>query len=80
MLEYLSNRLDFNRLVAYTNIVILCHCFRITHKDIRKCVESGACSLKDIREACRACSGCGGCKQAVLQELFIALRLKTQKE
>ena len=60
--------------------MILCHCHKVTHRHIQKCVEAGACNMKDLKEACGACTGCGGCTQAVEDQLLVSLSSKRNYE
>ncbi len=45
--------------------MIVCHCRRVTHRQILQVVQTGARSLDDVSRACGAGSGCGGCLSAV---------------
>lgn len=46
--------------------MIVCHCFRVSDREIRRCVrEHGACSVGDVAHACEAGSGCGGCRPEI---------------
>ncbi len=49
--------------------MIICHCHKVTDKDILKLVEKGAKTFKDIQCGCKACTECQGCKKAVLDIL-----------
>lgn len=49
--------------------MIICHCCRVNDRQIEKCIAEGACSLQDIKTACKAATRCGGCKPAVLAVL-----------
>ena len=41
--------------------MIVCHCHRVTDREIRACVRGGARSCEDVGDACGAGTGCGGC-------------------
>jgi bacterioferritin-associated ferredoxin len=41
--------------------MIVCICKRVNDSTIRSCVEQGACSLKDVREALNVGLACGAC-------------------
>jgi bacterioferritin-associated ferredoxin len=45
--------------------VIVCHCRRITDRQIRKMVQNGATSVGQVARACGAATGCGGCATIV---------------
>jgi bacterioferritin-associated ferredoxin len=48
-------------------VMIVCHCRGITDREVRRCVRSGAHSVRGVSEACGASTGCGGCRPAVRQ-------------
>ena len=45
--------------------LIVCHCRRITDRQIRKLAREGATSVGQVAGACGAATGCGGCATAV---------------
>jgi bacterioferritin-associated ferredoxin len=45
--------------------MIVCHCHRVTDREIRACVQAGARSSADVAETCGASGGCGGCEPLV---------------
>lgn len=45
--------------------MIVCHCRRITDRQIRKVVREGASSVGEVARACGAATGCGGCATVV---------------
>jgi len=45
--------------------MIVCHCFRVSDREIRSCVREGACSVSDVGQACDAGQGCGGCRPEI---------------
>jgi len=49
----------------YLPIVIVCHCRRVSDREIRTCVRQGAQTCHDVGEACGAGAECGGCHQAI---------------
>jgi bacterioferritin-associated ferredoxin len=57
--------------------VIVCHCHRITDRDIRKLVADGAASTREVERACSAGLACGGCR-LVVDELLRAERERTE--
>jgi assimilatory nitrate reductase electron transfer subunit len=46
-------------------VVIVCHCHRVTDGQIRRVVQEGACTLREVSRASRAGRTCGGCRPAV---------------
>lgn len=53
--------------------MLVCHCLRVTDREVREAVRQGACTLDDVAEACGAGAGCGGCQPLV--ERLIQLEL-----
>jgi bacterioferritin-associated ferredoxin len=45
--------------------MLVCHCHAINDNTIRRCVDAGARSGHDVREACGAGASCGGCRPAI---------------
>jgi len=45
--------------------MIVCHCFRVSDRDIRACAREGACSVGEVGRACDAGTGCGGCRPEI---------------
>ena len=45
--------------------MLVCHCHAVNDHTIRQCVNDGARSENDVREACGAGSACGGCRPAI---------------
>jgi bacterioferritin-associated ferredoxin len=45
--------------------MLVCHCHAVNDHTIRRCVNDGARSRNDVREACGAGSSCGGCRPAI---------------
>lgn len=45
--------------------MIVCHCRRVTDRQIRKMVQEGATSVGQVARACGAATGCGGCATIV---------------
>ncbi|MGB5283143.1 MAG: (2Fe-2S)-binding protein [Polyangiales bacterium] len=52
--------------------MLVCHCHAVNDRMIRQCVNDGARSEHEVREACGAGSSCGSCKPAIdrLIELY----------
>lgn len=42
--------------------MIICSCFNVSDKDIKKLVDDGAKTVEDIMLATYAAAGCGGCR------------------
>ena len=47
--------------------MIVCHCHRVTDREIRACIQNGARTCEDVADACGASSGCGGCEPLVAE-------------
>lgn len=45
--------------------MLVCHCHAVNDHTIRRCVNDGARSRNEVREACGAGSSCGGCRPAI---------------
>lgn len=45
--------------------MLVCHCHRVTDRDIQACVAGGCRSASEVARVCRAGTGCGGCMPAV---------------
>lgn len=45
--------------------VIVCHCRRVTDRQIRQAVREGAECIGSVAAACGAAAGCGGCATVV---------------
>lgn len=50
---------------AAVSVMIVCHCRRVTDREIRRCVRSGGSTVSAVSEACGAATGCGGCRPLV---------------
>ncbi len=42
---------------------IICPCYKVSKKDIKKAVKDGAENFKDIKKATKVSNGCGKCKK-----------------
>jgi bacterioferritin-associated ferredoxin len=47
--------------------MLVCHCHAVNDHTIRQCVDNGARSENDVREACGAGGGCGSCRPVIDQ-------------
>ncbi|MDB4278857.1 (2Fe-2S)-binding protein [Deltaproteobacteria bacterium] len=45
--------------------MLVCHCHAVNDHTIRRCVNDGARSRHEVREACGAGSTCGGCEPVI---------------
>jgi bacterioferritin-associated ferredoxin len=45
--------------------MIVCHCYQVSDREIRKCAEAGACSVSEVGRSCGAGTGCGGCRPEI---------------
>lgn len=50
--------------------MLVCHCWSVNDKRIRREILEGATGVDDIGERCGAGTSCGGCKP-VIQELVV---------
>jgi bacterioferritin-associated ferredoxin len=41
----------------------------VSDREIRRAVRAGACTVREVAEACGAASACGGCRATVLELL-----------
>jgi bacterioferritin-associated ferredoxin len=46
-------------------LVIVCQCYGVSDRTIRKAVRDGACSLRQVARASGAGRMCGGCRPVV---------------
>jgi bacterioferritin-associated ferredoxin len=49
--------------------MLVCHCKGVTERDVRRAIESGACTPRAVARTCGAGSMCGGCRP-VIDELL----------
>jgi bacterioferritin-associated ferredoxin len=49
--------------------MILCHCKGVSDKSVRRAIQCGASSVRDVARTCGAGTGCGGCRP-LIQELI----------
>ena len=49
--------------------MIVCHCFRVSDREIRGCAREGACNVAEVGDACGAGTGCGGCRPEIARLL-----------
>jgi bacterioferritin-associated ferredoxin len=66
--------LIFNFIQATLRLVreaplIVCHCYGVSDRAIRRTVRSGAVTADHVARACGAGTGCGGCRGTV-QEIL----------
>ena len=45
--------------------MLVCHCRRISDREIRDCARSGSISVEAVAKNCGASSSCGGCRPEV---------------
>ena len=45
--------------------MIVCHCHRVSDRDIRGSVREGASSVSEVGRACKAGTACGGCRPEI---------------
>jgi bacterioferritin-associated ferredoxin len=51
--------------------LIVCHCYGVSDRAIRRAARAGAVTADLVARACGAGTGCGGCRGAV-QEILAA--------
>lgn len=47
------------------NSTVVCGCMKVTVKDIKDAIKSGAKSFEDVQEITKVSTGCGNCKESV---------------
>ena len=52
-----------------------CICAAVPVVEVRRCIDSGACTVDEIGEQCEAGTGCGGCHDRL--EVMIAEQTRT---
>jgi bacterioferritin-associated ferredoxin len=45
--------------------MLVCHCKGVSEREIRRAIQSGACTRRDVARECGAGSVCGGCRPVV---------------
>ena len=45
--------------------MIICHCMRVTDREIRQAARTGAGTRTEVSDRCGAAACCGGCAPAV---------------
>lgn len=45
--------------------MLICHCNRVTDREITAVVQAGASSVDEVTDLCGAAGDCGGCADAV---------------
>lgn len=58
----------------------VCLCHAVSDKDIRKAVEAGACSMRDLRNELQVATQCGRCGQCARNCLNDALAERGAQE
>jgi bacterioferritin-associated ferredoxin len=46
-------------------MALICHCRRVSDRQVLAEVQAGACCLADVQERCGAATRCGGCLGAI---------------
>jgi bacterioferritin-associated ferredoxin len=57
--------------------MLVCHCHAVSDQTIRRCVDAGAQSGNEIREACGAGASCGSCRPVIDQLIEIHRNART---
>lgn len=42
---------------------VICPCYHVTKGDIKKAIDDGASSFKEVKKATKVSKGCGKCKK-----------------
>lgn len=45
--------------------MILCHCYGVSDRTVRRAIREGAGCRAEVTRACGAGAGCGGCHSAI---------------
>ena len=53
--------------------MIVCHCYGVSDRGIRRAARSGAVTVDLVSRACGAGTGCGGCRGTVQEILSTEL-------
>ncbi|ADP82787.1 (2Fe-2S)-binding protein [Pseudofrankia inefficax] len=54
--------------------MLVCSCFAVSDRTLRKVIESGAHDADEVGERCDAGTGCGGCREEIADLLSRHLR------
>lgn len=57
--------------------MLICHCKRLSDRDLRQVVRAGAGSCRQVTRRCGAGGGCGGCRPAI--EAILAEELPPER-
>ena len=62
--------------------MLVCHCRRVSEREVEDAIRSGACSLREVGRHCGAGLDCGGCRPLIdeLLELHDAPPLRAGLE
>lgn len=60
--------------------MFVCLCHAVTDKDIKRAVENGACTMRDLRNELQVATQCGRCGQCAKSCLNQALTEVGQKQ
>jgi bacterioferritin-associated ferredoxin len=58
--------------------MIVCHCMGVSDRSVRRAIQEGASTRRDVARACRAGTGCGGCRP-LLDRLLASERDRTRR-
>lgn len=51
--------------------MIVCLCYAVCDKQVRRCIQGGATTPEAVRDACGAGNGCGSCHEQIADILEI---------
>jgi len=57
--------------------MLVCHCKKLSDRDLREIVRAGACSRGQVTRRCGAGGECGGCLPAI--EVILAQELPPER-
>lgn len=43
----------------------LCHCMKVTEREVLSAIRGGAWNVEDVGDACEAGTGCGSCREGI---------------
>ena len=58
--------------------MIVCHCFKVSDREIRLTIELGARDVEAVGDGCGAGWGCGGCHESI-QKMIEKTIMKIEK-
>lgn len=59
--------------------MIICHCFKVSDREIRLAIELGARDIQAVGDVCAAGLGCKGCHEAI-EKIIVKRAPKVEME